>query len=405
MDNKELGSRIAELRKQNNLSQKDLADQLNISNKTISKWECGNGSPDIESLQKLSKIFNITLDELLKNEPPQPMPEEPRQSDIKSANRIYGAVWEENSSFTPIGSVEDFLKINNNLSGNYYLTNDIDLNGISFTGFGSEEEPFSGIFDGKGHIISNYTYSNASDDANYYVGIFNYSIGLVKNIGIENYSISINTGYAGGLVGYNSGTILNSFTNGQVITSRYSGGIVSYNTGEIINCYTKGIINAHEKNGYRTNVYAGGIAAYNEGTIQSVYSLSEVYAQQDSSFGTSGTFRAGGLVGNNSSSGIIKNSFATGKVSAKGTSDVAGNIAGSNEGNIILCFYLSSQIVEDSNNSIITIGTPTSLKNLYKLIGLSWQLYIDDTYLWLYDESVWVLNENDYPSLYWEKNL
>ena len=86
MDNKELGSRIAELRKQNNLSQKDLADQLNISNKTISKWECGNGSPDIESLQKLSKIFNITLDELLKNEPDQTMPEEPRQSDIKSAS-------------------------------------------------------------------------------------------------------------------------------------------------------------------------------------------------------------------------------------------------------------------------------------------------------------------------------
>lgn len=65
MDKNTIGARIAELRKSKNLSQADLAEKLCISNKTISKWECGNGIPDIDMLTKMSKIFDITLDELV----------------------------------------------------------------------------------------------------------------------------------------------------------------------------------------------------------------------------------------------------------------------------------------------------------------------------------------------------
>ena len=60
-----LGRKIAELRKQNNLSQQDLANKLNVSNKTISKWECGNSVPDIEILNSLAKIFNVSIDKLV----------------------------------------------------------------------------------------------------------------------------------------------------------------------------------------------------------------------------------------------------------------------------------------------------------------------------------------------------
>ena len=60
-----LGRKIAELRKQNNLSQQDLANKLNVSNKTISKWECGNSVPDIEILNSLTKIFNVSIDKLV----------------------------------------------------------------------------------------------------------------------------------------------------------------------------------------------------------------------------------------------------------------------------------------------------------------------------------------------------
>lgn len=65
MDIRNIGQRISQLRKQSNMSQKELAEKLNISNKTISKWECGNGMPDIESLGRLANVFGITLDELV----------------------------------------------------------------------------------------------------------------------------------------------------------------------------------------------------------------------------------------------------------------------------------------------------------------------------------------------------
>ena len=65
MDKNNLGLKIAELRKSKNLSQSELARKLYISNKTISKWECGNGLPDIKMLSKMSVIFGISLDEML----------------------------------------------------------------------------------------------------------------------------------------------------------------------------------------------------------------------------------------------------------------------------------------------------------------------------------------------------
>ena len=45
-----------------------MADKLNVSNKTVSKWECGSGNPDIEILIKMAEIFSVTLDELVKND-------------------------------------------------------------------------------------------------------------------------------------------------------------------------------------------------------------------------------------------------------------------------------------------------------------------------------------------------
>lgn len=45
------------------MSQQELAEKLNVSNKTISKWECGNSIPDFETLVEIGKIFNVSLEE------------------------------------------------------------------------------------------------------------------------------------------------------------------------------------------------------------------------------------------------------------------------------------------------------------------------------------------------------
>ncbi|MCD8819494.1 helix-turn-helix domain-containing protein [Mammaliicoccus sciuri] len=50
------------------LSQEELAEQLNISRQSISKWENEKGYPNIETLLKISEIFNVTVDELLKGD-------------------------------------------------------------------------------------------------------------------------------------------------------------------------------------------------------------------------------------------------------------------------------------------------------------------------------------------------
>ena len=64
----EIGNKIQNLRKQNDLSQEQLAEKMNVARQTISKWELGETSPDLNQSKLLSKIFNVSLDELTNNE-------------------------------------------------------------------------------------------------------------------------------------------------------------------------------------------------------------------------------------------------------------------------------------------------------------------------------------------------
>lgn len=68
MDQIKIGKFIAEMRKEQNLTQIDLAEKLGISNKTVSKWECGNGMPDYAVMEELCVILNINVNELLSGE-------------------------------------------------------------------------------------------------------------------------------------------------------------------------------------------------------------------------------------------------------------------------------------------------------------------------------------------------
>lgn len=63
-----LGEKIADLRKRDKMSQEELAEKVGVARQTISKWELDETSPDIKQAQELSRIFNISLDELVGNE-------------------------------------------------------------------------------------------------------------------------------------------------------------------------------------------------------------------------------------------------------------------------------------------------------------------------------------------------
>lgn len=61
-----IGEKIFELRKQKNLSQEEVADRLNVSRQTISKWETNQSTPDFDKIVPLCELFEISTDELLK---------------------------------------------------------------------------------------------------------------------------------------------------------------------------------------------------------------------------------------------------------------------------------------------------------------------------------------------------
>ena len=60
-----IGKNITRLRKLANMTQLELAEKLNYSDKSISKWEQGNGIPDVRILVQLAELFGVTLDDLV----------------------------------------------------------------------------------------------------------------------------------------------------------------------------------------------------------------------------------------------------------------------------------------------------------------------------------------------------
>ena len=62
------GENLINLRKQKGWSQDDLADNLNLSRQAISKWENETSKPDIDNIEKISKLFSVTIDDLLNND-------------------------------------------------------------------------------------------------------------------------------------------------------------------------------------------------------------------------------------------------------------------------------------------------------------------------------------------------
>ena len=68
MDQKKIGQLISKIRKEKNMTQKDLADKLGVTDRAVSKWENGRGLPDLSLIELLCKILGITLNEFFNGE-------------------------------------------------------------------------------------------------------------------------------------------------------------------------------------------------------------------------------------------------------------------------------------------------------------------------------------------------
>lgn len=74
MDNQKTGALIRRLRKERNMTQKDLADRLHVTDRAVSKWERGVGAPDLALLEPLAQALGITVTELLAGEQDTSLP-------------------------------------------------------------------------------------------------------------------------------------------------------------------------------------------------------------------------------------------------------------------------------------------------------------------------------------------
>lgn len=68
----DFNNRLYQLRKQKGLSQEELANRLNVSRQTVSKWEVGDSTPDVEKLIAISDLFDVSLDKLVMGKEDEP---------------------------------------------------------------------------------------------------------------------------------------------------------------------------------------------------------------------------------------------------------------------------------------------------------------------------------------------
>ena len=94
MEKQTLGTMISSLRKEKSMTQAQLAEKMNITDKAVSKWERDLSCPDINSLDKLSEILGVTVDELVQAVKAKECvkDENPSQKITKLINLIFKAI-------------------------------------------------------------------------------------------------------------------------------------------------------------------------------------------------------------------------------------------------------------------------------------------------------------------------
>ena len=314
----------------------------------------------------------------------------------------------------------------------FKLMADIDLGQYTGTEFNiigyfvtwQDNNPFTGVFDGNGHTISNFSYASTGRNG---IGLFGYvddPNAEIKNLGLIDPNIDAGTGqgvgslvgflkdgtivncYAeggtasgsfdvGGLVGHNSGggTISNSYSAASVTGDEYVGGLVGSNgdvvcmwvcepfggcwlecwsvPGTILNCYSQGDVSGDYE--------VGGLVGSNSGTITNCYSVCDV----------SGEVYVGGLVGR-TYYGTITNCYSTGSVA--GTTNVGG-LVGYNEYGWVIASFWDTQTSGQATSDGGTGKTTAEMQMMSTFTDAGWDF---TTPVWTIDEGV------DYPRLWWE---
>ncbi|WP_050455597.1 two-partner secretion domain-containing protein [Candidatus Burkholderia verschuerenii] len=282
------------------------------------------------------------------------------------------------TAYQLVNSSDDLLKISQNLGGNFALGRDLDLNDNPIAGgLGAlSKSGFTGQFDGMGHVINNAHVLEPEFQTNGYQGLFTIigTGGVVRNVSLENayaegsgvtvgilaglnrglityatssgYADAKTSGLAAGLVAVNEGVIERSSSSAGVYSTSASGGLVGLNSGSIVQSFANG----SSGGAYRS--WSGGLVNINTGTITQSYFT-----------GNTSSVEVGGIA--NSNSGSISESFSAGRVYnialVPPYMNEQGAIAQSNTGSIASNVFWD---VEVTGNAAATYsGMPVSAAN------------------------------------------
>ena len=201
-----------------------------------------------------------------------------------------------------------------------------------------------------------------SPSSSYGGGLVGFSSGTIMNsyaTGDVEVDSSSSSSYGGGLVGENDGSITNSYATGDVevdsSSPSYSGGLVGISHGTIMNSYATGDVEVDSSSTSSTFSYGGGLVGISYGTISNSYATGNVEVEADSSSSYSYSY-GGGLVG--ISHGTISNSYATGNVeveadssSTSSTFSYGGGLVGISYGTISNNYATGNVEVEADSSS------------------------------------------------------
>ena len=308
----------------------------------------------------------------------------------------------------------------------FKLMADIDLIAYTGTGFNiigyfvdwNDNKRFTGVFDGNGKTISNFSYVSTPYRTEN-IGLFGcvYLDAEIRNLGLIDPNVDAGMGnFSGLLVGsFSWGTISDCYVEGgNVLGNDFAGGLVGENyMGTITNCASSASVSGNEG--------IGGLVGYNRCELLLGYggSITTSY-----STGTaSGSRQVGGLVGVNE--GAITNCYSTGSVSGDGT---IGGLVGSHFLGTITNCYASGSVSGNEFGGLVGMGLGGVTDSFWDIqtSGQKWsfegtgktttEMQTADTFLeagWDYvgetengTEDIWWIDEGqDYPRLWWEAEL
>jgi filamentous hemagglutinin family protein len=308
-----------------------------------------------------------------------------------------GALSINGAAYTLLYSMSDVQAINASdasLSGNYALATSLDASSISgWSPIGVEPcgcasnsgLGFSGSFEGLNHTISNLTVA-----ADFSVGLFGYSSGTLRDVGMVGGSA---TGVidVGALAAVNGGIVANAYSTGDVSGFAWAGGLIGESSGVVTNSYSSSLVTGAAVSGSGAGFIGGLIGVVDAGTVINSHASGNVIA-------VDGTY-IGGLIGGTNVGVTVINTYATGNVYAPQTTNggaaVGGLIGDSYDavtdsfatGNVTGEQFVGGLIGFAENNSVVTrsfaTGSVTGDANsiyLGGLIGYNNGISVTDAY-------------------------